>query len=349
MKPLPLLILITSIGIPISAHSQTTNIQHQLDEILRDTNFNGSALVSFNDECLLSKGYGFANHEAGLENKPTTQHRIGSITKQFTAMAILILEQQGKLQTKSKVGDYLDAVPQTWQALTLHQLLTHTSGLTHSWKVPSFARNGGKKKSLDETLQLFFELPLSFEPGTQFQYSGVGYFLLAKIIETRSGQPYEAFLRQQIFEPLGMNETGCDHLGRSPDDASTGYQISQDGNRRHAPEFYMPLLTGGGNLYSTVEDLHRWDKALRDQKLVSPDAYRRLYQTELRNYAYGWTVREQGGERWISHGGGVPGHTSFLLRNPAKNLCVILVSNHRGPKIRPLAFRLANAVLDHTN
>ena len=350
MRILPLFTLVaTVVGFAFSARSQTSTIQNQLDKILRNANFNGSALVSSNDKTLLAAGYGLANHEAGVKNARSTQHRIGSITKQFTAMAILILEEQGKLNTQSRVGAYLDDVPDTWRALTLHQLLTHTSGLEHSWQVRTFAQNGGKSKSLDETLNLFFDLPLKFEPGTQFHYSGVGYFLLAKIIETQAGQIYDAFLREHIFEPLEMKNTGCDRSDRILSDASKGYQVNPRGKRRIAPEFHMALLTGGGNLYSTVQDMQRWDKALREQKLIPQEAYQRMYQIEQRNYAYGWTVREQQDERWIFHGGGVPGHTAFFLRNPEKSLCVVLLSNHRSPKVKPLAFRLAKAVLNQTN
>ena len=349
MKATPFLTLLISVWLTIAGQTQAQSLKSQLEEIVRSSGFKGSVLVSHADRTLLAVGYGLADHEKGIKNSASTQHRIGSVTKQFTAMAMLILEEQGKLKTQAKVGDYLKGVPKTWQALTLHQLLTHTSGLTHSWAVPAFARNGSKPKTLDETLALFFELPLKFEPGTDYQYSGVGYFLLAKIIESQSGQSYDAFLRQHIFEPLGMNNTGCDHPDRPQGEASRGYQINPRGNRRSAPGFYMPLLTGGGNLYSTVEDMQRWDKALREQKLISKESYDRMYTTERSNYAYGWKVRTQKGERWISHGGGVPGHSSFILRNPDKDLCVVIMSNNRAKRGRPIPFRLANAVLDQTN
>lgn len=346
MKARSFITVLATIWLTIVGQTQTQSLKSQLEEIIRNSDFKGSVLVSHADQTLLAAGYGLANHEKAIENTSTTQHRIGSVTKQFTAMAILILEEQGKLKTQAKVGDYLTEVPRIWQALTLHQLLTHTSGLTHSWSVPAFARNGSKARTLDDTLALFFDLPLKFEPGTDFQYSGVGYFLLAKLIETQSGQSYEAFLSDQIFEPLGMNDTGCDHPERPQDKASHGYQINPRGNQRPAPVFYMPLLKGGGNLYSAVEDMHRWDKALREQKLISRESYDRMYTAELRNYSYGWTVRRQKGERWISHGGGVPGHSSFILRNPDKDLCVVIMSNHRGKRGQQIPFRLANAVLD---
>ena len=347
MKAMPFVTVLATVWLTTVGQTQPQSLKSQLEEIIQSSGFNGSVLVSHADQTLLAAGYGLADHEKAIENTSSTEHRIGSVTKQFTAMAILILEEQGKLKTQAKVGEYLTEVPRVWQTLTLHQLLTHTSGLTHSWSVPTFARNGSRARTLDETLALFFDLPLEFEPGTDYQYSGVGYFLLAKLIETQSGQSYDSFLRQQIFEPLEMNTTGCDHPKRSQGKASRGYQINPRGKRRVAPEFYMPLLTGGGNLYSSVEDMHRWDKALREQKLISRESYERMYTAERRNYAYGWTVRRQKGERWISHGGGVPGHSSFILRNPDKDLCVVIMSNHRGERGQRIPFQLANAVLDH--
>ncbi len=346
MKATHRLIAILAFWLALPIQGQSQGIKDRLQETIRHSKFNGSVLVSHEGNVLLSAGYGFANHEERLANTPSTQHRIGSITKQFTAMAILMLEEQGKLDTQAEVGSYLKSVPNTWKKLTIHQLLTHTSGLTHSWSVPAFARNGSKPRSLDETLKLFYDLPLKFEPGTSFQYSGVGYFLLAKIIESQSNQSYAAFLQEHVFKPLGMKNTGCDHPDHRPDKASTGYRVNPRGDRRPAPRFYMPLLTGGGNLYSTVEDMNRWDQALTEHKLISKESYHRMYQTERRNYAYGWTVRKQGGERWIHHGGGVPGHRSFFLRNPARNLCVILMSNHQTKGGQLSAFRLAKMVLD---
>lgn len=349
MKTLTFLTLFSASWFALTGQTQSTSLQQQLETIVLDSNLNGSVLVSYQGETHLKSGYGYANHQKNIRNTPSTEHRIGSITKQFTAMAILILEEQKKLTTQAKVGDYLREVPKTWQSLTLHQLLTHTSGLIHSWSAPAFSQNGIKRKTLDETLELFYDHPLTFDPGEGFLYSGVGYFLLAKVIESVSGQSYEVFLRNQIFRPLDMNHTGCDHPDRQLEDASTGYQTNRQGNRRVAPDFYMPLLTGGGNLFSTVQDLEKWHHALQEQKLVSKASYRKLYQTERRNYAYGWTVRTLNGERWVYHGGGVPGHSSFILRNPDKQLCVVIMSNHRTARMQATAMKLARAVLNQSD
>jgi CubicO group peptidase (beta-lactamase class C family) len=316
-----------------------------LADYMKEADFSGSVMVTKNGVSLLSAGFGMANLELGVPNSPSTKFRIGSITKQFTAMGILILQDRGRLRVEDQVSDHVPDVPESWRNLTIHQLLTHTSGIMHSWDLPGFAETMMVPASLDGTLERFHDRALLFEPGTRFQYSGVGYFLLAKIIEVASGGTYPEFLREEIFLPLGMHDTGTDR----PDDLilerASGYLRDDEGQVRNAPYIYMPILTGGGNLYSTVEDLARWDRALSARRLVSDDAYESLYGPELNGYAYGWRIVESNGHRAIQHGGNVSGFNAYILRIPDADLFVVALSNVQPGRTRQIAQALAAIVL----
>ena len=302
----------------------------RLDKYLTDLHvdgrFDGSVSVTKSDEVLLSKGYGLADVEHGVANTPQTRFRIGSITKQFTAMGILILQERGRLSVTDALGKHLTDIPSAWEGLTIHQLLTHTSGIMHSWALPGFRDTMMVPASIDEVLRRYHDQPLLFTPGEDFQYSGVGYLLLAKVIEESSGKPYGTFLQGEVFAPLGMHDTGADQPELVLERRARGY-VYEDGTLRNAPTIYIPNETGGGNLYSTVEDLARWDRALREKRLISPAGYKALYQPDLEGYAYGWGVSEQDGRRVLGHGGGVPGFTSSILRVPDEELCVVVLTN----------------------
>jgi CubicO group peptidase (beta-lactamase class C family) len=316
-----------------------------LADYMEDADFSGSVMVTKNGVSLLSSGFGMANLELGVPNSPSTKFRIGSITKQFTAMGILILQDRGRLRVEDRFGDHVPDVPESWRDLTIHQLLTHTSGIMHSWDLPGFAETMMIPASLDGTLARFHDRALLFEPGTRFQYSGVGYFLLAKIIEVVSGRAYAEFLREEIFFPLGMHDTGVDRPEELLDQRAAGYLRDEDGQIRNAPYIYVPILTGGGNLYSTVEDLSRWDRALSARELVSGDAYESLYRPELNSYGYGWRVGELDGHFAVQHGGNVSGFNAYILRIPDEGLCVVVFSNIQPGRARQIGQALAAIVL----
>jgi CubicO group peptidase (beta-lactamase class C family) len=332
-------------GLAAAPHLHAQSLPDRLDTILEQADLGGSVIVTRGGATLLSAGYGMANREHAVPNTPETKFRIGSITKQFTAMAILILQDRGKIHVEDRVGDHLTTVPDTWQELTIHQLLTHTSGIMHSWALPGFAETMSVPTTLDETLKRFFDQPLVFEPGTGFQYSGVGYFLLAKIIEEVSGKRYEDFLNEEIFTPLNMLDTGADRPDVVLEGRASGYGRNEDGIVQNAPAIFMPLLTGGGNLYSTVEDLARWDRALSAHTLISEEAYAAMYRPERERYGYGWRVGELDGRRSISHSGGVPGFNAFILRLPDQDICVVVLTNLQPGGAGRLGQTLAREVL----
>ncbi|MGE0556315.1 MAG: serine hydrolase domain-containing protein [Gemmatimonadales bacterium] len=334
------LTLVASVG-PLAAQSSAD----RLGQVLERADFSGAVLVSKGGEVVFEAGKGMADRAAGRRNTPETQFRIGSVTKQFTAMAVLILQDRGRLDVKDPVGRHVPGLPEAWRRLTIHQLLTHTSGLMHSWALPGFRETMARPTTLDQTLARFFEQPLLFEPGSGFQYSGVGYFLLAKLIEQVSGQSYGAFLRAEVFEPLGMKDTGADDPSRPPPRLAQGYDRDQDGSIREAAEIYVPLLAGGGDLHSTVGDLARWDRALASRLLVSERAYAAIYRPERESYAYGWRVGQVEQHEALSHSGGLPGFSAYNLRLPADGIDVIVLSNHSAGSVQQVALELAKVML----
>lgn len=334
---------IGAVCLTLLAAAASAAAQSEADQIARvmaESDISGSVIVTRAGETVFTAGYGMASLELEVPNVPGTKFSIGSITKQFTSMGILILQDRGSLGVGEVVGDYVEGLPESWHSLTIHQLLTHTSGIMHSWALPGFSETMAVPTTLDETLERFFDEPLLFEPGSDFAYSGVGYFLLAKVIEEVSGIPYSDFLAQEIFQPLGMADTGAGHPHELIQRRASGYQRSEDGTITNAPDIYLPILTGGGNLYSTVYDMALWDRALQEHRLLSGEGYEALYRVERRNYAYGWRVRELNGRRTLSHSGGVPGFAALNFRVPSEELDIVLLTNLTPGPLGPLVREL---------
>ncbi len=282
--------------------------------------FSGSVLVARNGQVILSQGYGFADYAQHIPNTAQTKFRIGSITKQFTAMAILILQEQGKLTVSDKLCAYLADCPESWQAVTLHQLLTHTSGIPDTTNL---------SESLDQAIADAKARPLDFQPGEKFGWSNTGYNLLGKVIEAASGQTYESFLQQNIFEPLGMSNTGYDH-GQA--DLALGYETSGS----YPVMLDNPdVLFACGALYSTVEDLYRWDQALYTARLVSQKTLDAMFTAYVvipdsggQSYGYGWVIR-LGTPRLIMHDGVLTGFRSVIFRYPDDKTTIIVLANQQ--------------------
>jgi CubicO group peptidase (beta-lactamase class C family) len=327
MRPLALALLAAS-GLAPTARAQdhTPRFEEYMSACVEVNHFSGAVLVSKDGKTLFSKGYGFANIEHQVPNTPRTKFRLGSITKQFTAMAILILQERGKLKVEDPVGKYIDGAPKAWEGVTIHHLLTHTGG------VPSYTDDPGytKKMMMPETVKSmiarFRDKPLDFKPGEKFHYSNSGYFLLGAIIEKVSGKTYEAFLKEAIFDPLGMKDTGYDHSATIIPGRASGYTLTKDG-LVNAEYLDMAQPYSAGSLYSTVEDLARWDRALNEGKLISKESYAKMYTPLKNTYAYGWIVTTARGRKEIQHGGGINGFVTQILRYPDQKVCVVVLCN----------------------
>lgn len=288
--------------------------------------FNGSVLVAQHGTVLLSKGYGMANFEWMAPATADTKFRLGSITKQFTAMAVLLLEQQGKLKVDDAVCKYVDACPEAWKPLTLHHLLTHTSGIANFTGFPDYQKTMAMPSPPAETLKRFRERPLEFAPGSKFSYSNSGYVLLGYVIEKVSGTGYAAYLRQNVFAPLGMNDSGYDDAKALLAHRAAGYN-RVPGGVANSEFIDMTIPHAAGSLYSTTLDLMKWDEALKAGKLLSAENHKRYITPVLDRYAYGWFVATKDGVTQISHGGGINGFATMILRVPSEGLLVVTLSN----------------------
>jgi CubicO group peptidase (beta-lactamase class C family) len=192
----------TSVPAAQIASVPASEVDTYLNSLVRIGSFSGSVLMARNGEVLLTKGYGFADREHKISNTPQTKFRLGSITKQFTAMAIIILEAQDKLDAQDPICKYLTECPEAWATITIHHLLTHTSGIPNFTDFPDYRRTSATPSAPEETIDRFQDEPLDFQPGESWSYSNSGYILLGHIIERVSNQSYEEFLQENIFTPF---------------------------------------------------------------------------------------------------------------------------------------------------
>ncbi len=328
------------------------DLASKIDKVLNDLTereaFTGAVLVAKNGEVLLSQGYGLADRDKNLPNTPQTKYRLGSITKQFTAMAILMLQAQEKLNLQDPICRYISECPITWQDITIHHLLTHTSGIPNLTDFRDYQATKATPSPPEQTIARFKEKPLDFPPGEQWSYSNSGYIVLGYIIEQASGLSYEAFLHQYIFEPLQMKDTGYDHNDGS---LAIGYTGTR-GLWREADYIDMTIPFAAGGLYSTVEDLYRWDQALYTEQFVSKDLVDLMFtpQAEMPvadlSYGYGWGVGEMNNHRVVGHGGGIEGFATEIRRYLDDKVTIIVLSNRDTTGVGSIADVIAQAVFE---
>lgn len=299
-----------------------------LSQTGEDGTFSGSVLIAEKGQVLLSRGYGLADREQKIPNSPQTRFLLGSVTKQFTAMAILILQSQGKLNVQDPICRYIEDCPGAWEDITIHHLLTHTSGMIVMPGDNSYPETPITPREL---LERFEDAPLDFQPGERISYSNCGYWVLGTIIEQVSGQSYEAFVQQWIFDPLDMHDSGYDQDARGLAD---GY-VDQN-TAAPAAVIDSSFLYSAGALYSTVEDLYRWDQALYTEQLIPRELLDQMFAPRISlypdavgsvAYGYGWIVLDHLGRQMVGHGGALDGFRSWIFRYPDDRITIILLSN----------------------
>jgi CubicO group peptidase (beta-lactamase class C family) len=289
-----------------------------------------SVIVIHHGKILLENGYGFADIEKGKPNTPMTVFRLGSITKQFTAMAILQLYDKQMIQLDDFIDKYFQGT-KNGNKITITHLLTHTSGITES-----------------------VDKELAFTPGNQISYSNAGYNLLGKIIEKVSGMSYENYLQENIFRPLGMVNTGYEHPDNKIKDKAAGYKINEYGIYTDIGESDVSGAFAAGALYSTLEDMYRWDQALYTEKLVKASTLNKMFSKAVLNdgstinYGFGWMVGQWRGLKEVGHGGDITGFNSYIARYPDEQFTVIVLSNFemRPPGPIPDAGNLAHKIAE---
>jgi CubicO group peptidase (beta-lactamase class C family) len=303
--------------------------------------FTGAVLVARHGEILLDQAYGLANREWQIPNMPSTRFRIGSITKQFTAAAILLLEEQGRLRIDDALVNFLPDVPAAWRPITLRQLLSHTSGIPSFTSLPDLAVLRRSPLELEKGLARLYDLPLEFEPGEKYSYSNSGYLLLGLIIEQVSGQGYGAFLRGQILQPLGLKDTDCDSNTAIIPLRASGYVINA-GRHENAPYINMEVAHAAGALYSTTHDLLHWTRALFGGRLLSAASLGKMTAPGKGNYGLGLVVQTVNGRKLIEHAGSIEGFNSHLAHYPGSGITVVVLANINGAAATKLAGQLGD-------
>lgn len=296
--------------------------------------FRGAVLVGIDGKVVFEKAYGIADEEWRANNTVHTKFRIGSLSKQFTAACILLLQERGRLNVSDPVSRYLSGLPQSWQAITIHQLLTHTSGIPDYTGSPEFRRIKRTGATPRQMTELVADKPLDFPPGTNWSYSNTGYILLGMVIEKISGLPYNEFLKKQILDPLGMSNSGYDRATDIIKERASGYQ-KKDGRLENADFLDMSVPYAAGDIYSTVEDMYRWNEALaEDGKLLSAASREQMFTEyteaahEGQHYGYGVVISHlKFGKLLYYHGGGVEGFSSVIQRYPRDRVCIVVLSN----------------------
>ena len=269
------------------AQDKAAKIQEVLSLAHKYRQFNGTALVAENGKVIHKQGYGLANMEWNIPNTPDTRFRLGSITKQFTAALTLQLIEQGKLKLDGKISDYLpDYRKDIGQKVTIHHLLTHTSGIPSYTSQPGFFENVSRNPyKVADFVTKYASGDLEFEPGSKHVYNNSGYFLLGAIIESVTGKTYEQALKENILDPAGMKNTGYDHHNPLIPKRAAGYRKTGDGYE-NALYLDMTIPYAAGAMYSTVEDLFLWDQALYTDKLLSAQSKELMFKPFLQDYAY---------------------------------------------------------------
>ena len=334
------IVIIVVLAAACLADDTTARMEQVIQFYASNKQFMGSVLVARDGKPLLSKGYGFANLEWQVPNSPDSKFRLGSITKQFTATCILLLEERGKLNIQDPVKKYMPDAPAAWDKVTIYHLLTHTSGIPSFTGFPDYESTEATPTTPEKLVARFRDKPLEFQPGEKWKYSNSGYVLLGYLIEKISGQSYADFVQQNIFTPLGMKDSGYDSNSAIIAHRAAGY--SREGNGPvNAGFIHMSIPFSAGALYSTTEDLLRWEEGLFGGKVLSAASLEKMTTPFKEDYAFGLAVQTVDGHKEIHHGGGIEGFNTELAYYPDDKLVVVVLANLNGQAPPEIARKLA--------
>ena len=294
-------------------------------------NFSGNVLVSIDGKSVYSKCFGYASRELLVKNKIETKFRIGSISKPITAIAVMILVEKGLIDVNEHLSIYISNIPESWKEITIHQLLTHTSGLAFHSDLLETKQN----LTIEEIFDIYQTLPLVQESGTNMNYSNIGYFVLSMLIEKVSNMPFDSFVQKEIFEKLGMVNSGGDYPNQILMQRAEGYEVTTDGNIKNVDFDNMLTKRGAGNMYSTVEDLFKLDKAFSTNLLLTEETLGKMmtpFTTDMEmgtdvKYGYGLDIVKNDSINMIFHTGGVLGFQSMFYKFPEEGIVIIACAN----------------------
>lgn len=307
--------------------SLEAKVDRYLKPYLDTGNFSGSVLVARQGKIYLSKGYGYSNREQRVPNEARTVFHLASLSRIFTSAAILLLEQQGKLSVEDKLSKHLPNWPRG-DEITIHHLLTLSAGFPNINAIPGYEAWSKSRQTPATLCEKFRDLPLEFPPGTKSVHSNSNYNVLALLIEKLSNRTYGEFLKQELFAPLGMAQTAHDdHSERSVSHEALGYKPMGLARMSKMATPDWSVKTGNGSIYSTTEDLYKFDRMLVEKALLNEASVAKLFMEHFPHNGYGWFVRKRFGRTAVSINGRSPGFGSSWLRSVGPDVTVIVLGN----------------------
>lgn len=315
----------------VATDARAQEIDAILSKYFKQEEPGAAVIVSRRGAILFRKAYGLANTETNVPLRPELPLRTGSVTKQFTAAAIMLLAEQGKLSVSNEIGQYFPEYPEHGHRVTIEHLLTHTSGIRNYTALPQFGTVMTKDVSVDDAIAFFKDVSPQFQPGQRFSYSNSNYFLLGAIIEKVSGMSYPDFMQQQIFQPLQMGSTEIEKAS-GPLSTVIGYTQGRKGFAS-VPYYSMSWPFAAGALRTNVDDLVRWNSAITAGALLRRESWDRMAKDYTLNdgnhtgYGYGWFIRRLGGSNALEHGGDIGGFSADTWHFPKEELFVAVLAN----------------------
>ncbi len=352
-----LLVLMTHASVLFAAPQDTSPKAAKIDKLLLAyadcCQFTGTVLVTEHDKIIFEKGYGMADREWSIPNTPDVKFRIGSITKQFTSMLVMQQVAKRSIKLDGHISDYLPYYRKdTGEKITITQLLNHTSGIPSYTGMPKFFEDVSRNYYAPEDfVKKYCSGDLEFEPGSKFHYNNSGYFLLGAILERVTGKKYDALLEDNILAPLSMKDTGYDLWATILPKRASGYQEDLVGVS-NAPYLDMSLPFSAGSMYSTVQDMYKWDQALYTDKLIPAYLKKRIFAPGLEDYGFGWVIKtipekeSAAGKTMISHGGGINGFNTIEVRLLEDHDLIVAFNNTPGANLTDLAKDIRDILYD---
>lgn len=325
----------------LPAIARADAVDDKVSDFMRLTLTQGAEIAVLRDgQVVRAEGYGLADVEHNVKVKKDTVFKIGSVSKQFISTAIMLLQQDGKLKVDDKLSSYLPDIPDAWKRITLRHLLTHTSGLVR--ESPGF--RWYEDRPLADVIRDAYSTPLQSAPGDKYEYSNLGYFILAEVVSRVSGQPWDKFLDQRVFRPLGMTSTRTTSASSLIPDRALGYQW-ENGRLTNSPQ-YVAVRPSGAFL-STVLDLAKWEVALEGSQILTAESQKQMWTPSVLNdgkpstYGFGWSIVHAKGHLAIFHDGSLPGFRAQFSRFPDDKLAVIVLLNENSANAQILADEIA--------
>jgi CubicO group peptidase (beta-lactamase class C family) len=342
MKPRLIVVLLQLTFLPIFA--QTDKMDELLTAYNKLDNFNGTVLVAKKGKVIFEKAYGYRDAEQKILHAVNDIFQIGSVSKQITATVIMQLQEEGKLSVNDKLSRFYPDYP-NGNKITIEQLMTHTSGIFNFTDDSDLMKQDPTQHFTEaRMLATFKDRPLDFEPGTKYGYSNSAYNLLGYIIQKVTGKSYEQAVRERIFKPLGMTSSGFDFTNLNDVRKSKSYYFLSKDSTSRAPIADSTITFSTGGVYTTAQDLYKWERAVTTGKLLKPESWKAIFIPHLNKYGYGWVIDTAFGRLYMAHGGVNLGFTAQLIRFPQDEVTLILLDNASSHSIEGIVKDLAAIV-----